>query len=148
MTEKQVLLCFDYGEKRIGVAVGQTLTGTATPLETVPVKNNKPDWERIAELIKQWSPDALVVGDPLHMDGSRQDMTEAADRFSRQLAGRYKLDVHRADERLTSHEAKQRLKDTRNLDPVAAQIMLESWLAAYQSRNDTIGTQDPAAEAE
>jgi len=135
MIRHRTLICFDYGKKRIGVAVGQTLTATATALETVSAKKNKPDWERISALIGQWSPDALLVGDPLQMDGGRQEMTEAADKFCRQLRGRYKLAIYRVDERFTSCEARQRLQTTRELDPVAAQIMLESWLAAGAGKN-------------
>jgi len=82
------------------------------------------------------------------MDGSRQEMTTAADKFCRQLTGRYKLQIHRVDERLTSYAARQRLKDTRKLDPVAAQIMLEAWLAAGADHRATIATQEPAAEAQ
>ena len=125
------LICFDYGEKRIGVAVGQTITATATPLETIHVRNNQPDWNRISGLIEQWHPAALVVGQPLNMDGTRQLLTDLAERFARQLEGRYHLPVHLADERLSTYEAKDRLQDVHNLDPVAAQVILESWLQEY-----------------
>lgn len=123
------LICFDYGEKRIGVAVGQTVTATATPLETIAVKKGRPDWHRISLLIRQWQPQALNIGIPVDMDGSRQRVTLLAEKFARQLAGRYKLPVNHADERLSSFEARRRLQDIRNLDPVAAQIILESWFA-------------------
>jgi putative Holliday junction resolvase len=123
------LICFDYGEKRIGVAVGQDVTETATPLETIPVRRGRPDWQRIEALIREWQPGALVVGDPVTMDGARQRATEAADRFARQLSGRFRLPVHRADERMSSLEARSRLGRTRDLDAVAAQVILESWLA-------------------
>ena len=124
----ETFICFDYGEKRIGVAVGQTLTDTATPLDTIEVKNRNPDWRKISELLKRWQPHALIVGSPLNMDDSRQEIAELADKFARQLEGRYELQVHRADERLTTYEAKTRLKKQEDLDPVAAQIILESWL--------------------
>jgi len=127
----KTLICFDYGEKRLGVAVGQTLTATATPLETIPVHNKKPDWNRISKIIQQWRPAALVVGLPLNMDGTRQKLTDLADGFARQLEARYRLPVHMADERLSTYEAKNRLQDLRNLDPVAAQVILESWLLEY-----------------
>ncbi len=134
MTNK-TLLCFDLGEKRIGTAVGQTVTGTATPLETISVKNNKPDWNRISQLIEQWQPDKLVVGYPLQMDDARQPMTERSERFVRQLDGRYHLPVEIIDERLSSYEARQRIKSTRNVDPVAAQVILETWLENYGQDN-------------
>lgn len=127
------LLAFDYGLKRIGVAVGQTVTGTANALQTVTVKNHQPDWPAIERLIETWSPDALVVGLPLNMDGTEQEMTGHARKFSRKLHGRFKLPVHLADERLTTREANWRQSGKgadENLDPVAAQVILEGWLAA------------------
>jgi len=149
VTGTLTLLGFDYGEVRIGVAVGQTLTGTATPLETVTVSNGKPDWTRIDQIIAEWQPHALVVGDPLHMDGTSQPMTEAADAFAAALARRYKLPVYRADERLSSWEAKARLKDTRNLDPIAAQAILETWLSEHANEviNDTIPSAPSGTES-
>ncbi len=136
-TRPRTLLAFDFGLKRIGVAVGQTQTGSANPLETVAVKRERPDWEAIAKLIKTWTPDALVVGLPLNMDGSEQEMTHRAERFGRQLNGRFGLSVHLVDERLTTHEAKTRLQlDGRvdqDADPVAAQIILEDWLSLHNA---------------
>ena len=127
----QSLICFDYGKKRIGVAIGQRLTGTATPLETVAVRNGRPDWKRIESLILEWRPAALVVGHPLNMDGTSQTMTAAADRFARKLSGRFGLPVHRSDERLSSFEAGERTGRRHDLDAVAAQVILESWLAEH-----------------
>lgn len=124
------LLCFDYGDKRIGVAVGQNLTATATALETIVSRRGRPDWRRIAILIRDWEPHALIVGNPLNMDGSRQPVTDAADRFARQLAGRFGLPVYRADERLSTFEATQRTGMDSGVDAVAAQVILETWLAA------------------
>jgi putative Holliday junction resolvase len=130
--ETLTLIGFDYGKKRIGVAVGQTLTGTATPLETILVTRGEPDWDRISKLIREWQPAALVVGLPLNMDGTSQSMTRDSNRFVRELSERFNYPVYRADERLSSYEAKSRLKDTRNLDPVAAQAILETWLSEHQ----------------
>lgn len=131
MTET-VLLGFDYGTKRIGVAVGQTLTGSARPLTIVRARDGKPDWEAISRLIAEWQPTALVVGLPVHMDGTEHERTARARRFGNQLAGRYNLPVHRVDERLTSYEAEQELraqgKGGEALDAVAAQLILQSWL--------------------
>jgi putative Holliday junction resolvase len=133
VTEALTLIGFDYGNKRIGVAVGQTVTGTATPLETIACVDGKPDWSRISRLIEQWHPQALVVGDPLNMDGTDQEVSINADKFSDELTRRFPLPVYRTDERLSSYEAKQRLKSTRDLDPVAAQAILETWLAEYSA---------------
>ena len=132
MTEKTVL-GFDYGTKRIGVAVGQTLTRSATPIDIVEFKQNKPDWKHITRLIQQWDPNALVVGVPLCMDDQKQAMTAASERFSRQLQGRYQLPVFTIDERLTSWEAKNRLKSSRDIDAVAAQVILETWFSQQEN---------------
>ena len=128
MPQPATLLCFDFGTKRIGVAVGQTLTDTATPIEVIPVRNNRPDWDRIGALIRQWQPQALIVGNPLNIDGSRQQLTACADKFAGQLQGRFQLPVLRADERLTTVEARFRQKDKQYIDHVAAQVILEGWL--------------------
>ena len=124
----QTLLCFDYGLKRIGVAVGQTITKTATALDTIEVKANKPDWSTIQNLIDEWQPDRLIVGHPLTLEGEQQSMSEAAERFSRQLEGRFNLPVDMMQEQLSSFEARRELKSTRDLDPVAARLILETWL--------------------
>ncbi|MEX2523381.1 MAG: Holliday junction resolvase RuvX [Gammaproteobacteria bacterium] len=150
MSRTRTLLGFDYGSKRIGIAVGQALTGTATPLTTVAVRNGKPDWPRIDEIMREWEPAALVVGDPLNMDDTPQTLTEQATAFAGKLADRYHLPVHRADERLSSWEAKGRLKDTYNLDPVAAQTILETWLSeqgAHAANSATIPAGSDEAES-
>ena len=133
------LLGFDFGLQRIGVAVGQELTGTATALATERSRNGNPDWDMVEELISTWRPDALVVGLPLHADGSESGFTRRVKRFIRQLEDRYKLPVHTMDERLSSHAAAQRGGDgkheleSRGIDAVAAKEILQSWL---QSKND------------
>ena len=136
----RTLLAFDFGLRRIGVAVGQTQTRSANPIETVAVKREHPDWQAIAKLIGIWTPDALVVGMPLNMDGSEQDMTLRARRFGRQLKGRFGLPVHLVDERLTTREAKNRLhregRAGEVADPVAAQVILEDWLSGQSSSGD------------
>jgi putative Holliday junction resolvase len=128
------LIGFDYGRKRIGVAVGQALTATATALTTLHARDGKPDWAAIGRLLDEWKPGALVVGIPYHMDGTEQDMTRAAERFCRQLEGRYGLPVHRAEERLSSWvvEAGQRsAADRQAVDPLAAQVILQDWLQQH-----------------
>ncbi len=127
--EINTLLCFDFGTKRIGVAVGQSITQTATPLQTVKNKNKRPDWDHIKHLIDEWQPDALIVGVPLNMMGEMQEMTVASEKFMRQLHGRFHLPVYDVDERLSSFEAAQRTGKTTDLDPVAAQAILETWFA-------------------
>ena len=127
------LLGFDFGTQRIGIAVGQGVTGTATALCTVTSRNGKPDWEAISALVDEWRPGALVVGLPLHADGSDSDMTGAARKFARQLEARYRLPVHTMDERLSSHAAKQLQQGDKHgakagIDAVAAMIILQNWL--------------------
>nr|VFJ71714.1 MAG: putative holliday junction resolvase [Candidatus Kentron sp. FW] len=126
------LLGFDPGGRRIGVAVGQTLTNTANPLGTIAVKHNVPDWNAIDHMINTWEPDGLVVGLPLNMDGTEQAMTLVARRFRSQLTHRYQLPVYVADERLSTREARDRLACEGKLheedDSIAAQIILETWL--------------------
>ena len=125
----QTLLCFDCGIKRIGTAVGQTITSTATALEIIKTINNKPDWNSISRLIDEWGPDLLIVGKPYQLDGSRQEMTDHAERFSRQLEGRYQIKVEMIEEQLSSYEARRELKSTYDLDAVAARLILETWLS-------------------
>lgn len=122
------LLGFDFGEKNIGVASGQMITGTAQPLTVLRSRAGKPDWPAIETLIRTWQPDALVVGIPLHMDGSRQSMSDAAEKFCRQLEGRFGLVVYHADERLSSTEAVVNAANSESIDAEAARIILESWM--------------------
>ncbi|RKZ43496.1 MAG: Holliday junction resolvase RuvX, partial [Gammaproteobacteria bacterium] len=99
---------FDYGTKRIGIAVGQTLTRTARPLAIVLVKNRQPDWKLISTLIQEWQPDTLIVGLPKYADGSDNAITDIVRRFSRQLQGRYQLSVQTIDETLSSVAAAEK----------------------------------------
>jgi len=127
----QTLLGFDFGTQRIGTAVGQSITGTATALCTINCRHGKPDWNRISELIEHWQPDALVVGLPLHDDGSDSNISKAAKRFAQQLQDRYQLPVYPMDERLSSHAAKQHMRQStikQEIDAVAAMIILQNWL--------------------
>ena len=132
------LLAFDFGHRRIGVAVGQTLTGTASALAVVSF-TSKPDWQAIQVIIGEWKPVAIVVGLPLAADGSESEMSKSARRFGRQLEGRYGIPVIYEDERLTSFSAEQRFVESRGQgdmrrkhaalkDAMAAQLILESWL--------------------
>jgi putative Holliday junction resolvase len=129
-----VLLGFDYGTRRIGVAVGETVTGRARPLGLVPVHRNRPDWTVVTRLIDEWRPGRLVVGLPLTLDGEEQPASDGARRFGRQLEGRYRLPVELVDERLTTRAAREELAGAGRwrdpADPVAAQLILEGWLNA------------------
>jgi putative Holliday junction resolvase len=137
----QTLLGFDFGSRRIGVAVGQRITGTASALTTLAARDGQPDWNQISKLLETWQPQALVVGQPLQLDGSRSDITAAAERFARRLEGRFRLPVYLCDERLSSHAA-EHWSDTRNahrggLDAAAAQIILQDWLDSHGENHGT-----------
>ena len=138
----RVLLGFDFGRTRIGVAAGAALTGTAQPLRVLPARRQRPDWDAIDRLLAEWRPDLLVVGVPRHADGGANAMTTAALRFSRQLHGRFRLPVATIDERLSSWEAEQRSFEPAPgrrrragaaLDDRAAAIILESWFNQQRS---------------
>lgn len=136
----RVLLGFDFGTKRIGVAVGQTVTQSARPLETLKAQQGVPQWSQIDKLIKVWQPDALVVGIPLNMDGTEQPLTLLAQHFLNALKERYQLPVYGIDERLSTVDARERIFEqggykalkSGQIDSVAAQLILQNWLLQYQ----------------
>lgn len=135
----QTLLGFDFGTRRIGVAVGQRVTGTSRALTTLTAREGQPDWAQVEQLIATWRPDALVVGLPLALDGSRSEVTAAAERFARRLHGRFRLPVHMQDERLSSYAAEQLTEGSRRdrLDATAARIILQDWLDAQGEAHAT-----------
>jgi putative Holliday junction resolvase len=144
---------FDFGKTRIGVAIGQELTATATPLMVISVKNHRPNWQTIDELMQQWQPDLLVLGLPYHADGSSNAVTEAALGFGHELQHRYRLKVETIDEHLSSREAKQRTSHALErsarkhryrhridpVDPVAAALILESWFNQQKTASPKTG---------
>ncbi|GAB4275470.1 MAG: Holliday junction resolvase RuvX [Methylomicrobium sp.] len=130
-------LGFDFGNKKIGVAVGQTTTGTATALTTLRSPNQSPDWGAIGRLIDEWQPSGFVVGISRQHDGTDNPITPRMLKFCRQLEGRYHLPVYQHDEALSTFEAKQLLFDEVRVragklwevqDRLAAQLILQSWL--------------------
>lgn len=136
MSAPRLVLGFDFGTRQIGVAVGQAITAQARELCVLKAQDGTPDWNRVEALLREWRPDALVVGLPLNMDGTPSEMSARAERFARRLEGRFNLPVHTHDERLTTYEAKgQRLRQgqrdgyrERPVDALAAALLLESWL--------------------
>ncbi len=135
------VLAFDFGLARIGVAVGQPITGTATPLSTLKAKEGIPDWQVIETLIKEWQPKLLLVGEPFNMDASDQLITVKARKFANRLHGRYGLPYEMFDERLSSTAAREeifefggyrKLKKTQ-IDSIAAALILESWFATQHT---------------
>lgn len=135
VADSQVLLGFDFGMKRIGVAVGQSLTKTATALTVLSARDGIPNWDEIAELIQGWQADALVVGIPYLLDGNEQAMTKAARKFAYRLQARFRLPVYEAEERFTSIDARdqllaeKKLKSGGAVDHYAAQLILETWFS-------------------
>jgi putative Holliday junction resolvase len=133
----RAVLGFDFGTTRIGVAVGQSITGTAQPLDPLKAKEGIPNWDEITRIVEEWKPDAFVVGLPLDMDGSENEMCQRARKFAKRLHGRFNLPYHMMDERLSSYEAKGKViarGGNRNfkensVDGLAAQMILETWFA-------------------
>jgi putative holliday junction resolvase len=142
-TSTDTYLSFDFGYKKIGVAVGQTITTTASPLQTIRSINQNPNWEIISKLIQEWRPAGLIVGISKQADGSDNPITPRMLKFCRQLEGRYQLPVYQQDEALSTFEAKQMLFDEVRVnasklweiqDQLAAQLILQSWLNNYKKR--------------
>lgn len=142
------VLAFDFGEKRIGVAVGETQLSQAHPLTVIHAAGNDQRFAAIGKLIAEWQPSGLVVGLPTHADGTPHAMTERCRRFAERLQSRYQLPVALADERLTSLDAEARLRETGRsaraakplLDAVAAQLILQTWF-------DTLHAPSPLSPA-
>ncbi|MCX4189789.1 Holliday junction resolvase RuvX [Methylophaga sp. OBS3] len=136
MTTVSTVMGFDFGMKNIGVAVGQKLTGTASALVALKARDGIPDWQLIENLIQQWQPQQLVVGLPLNMDGTEQQMTASARKFGNRLNNRFNIPVAWQDERLTTFEAvssmglKNKFQSAKrsDVDRMSAQIILQSWL--------------------
>ena len=134
------IIAFDFGLSRIGVAVGQAITKTASPLETLQANDGKPDWNKVEALLKQWQPKKVIVGEPFNMDGTDQEITKRARKFANQIHGRFGLPVEMADERLTSAAAREEMfesggyKKLKNsqIDSIAAALILESWFVGKE----------------
>jgi putative holliday junction resolvase len=134
-------MALDYGLRRLGVANGDTLTRTARPLATVPVADRGPEWPVLDRLVAEWAPARFVVGIPYNAEGRDGPLTARIRGFADELGHRYGKPVELLDEHLTSREAEDRLRQRRSsgqrqrrvrhedIDPVAAAVLLEQWLA-------------------
>lgn len=134
------IIAFDFGLKRTGVAVGNTLTGSASPECTLQSKNEQPDWNGISRLFKDWKPERVVVGLPMALEDEKENpIKKRVERFCNQINGRYDLPVDQENEQYTSLEAAERLKELRqsgrkqkvtkeDVDKIAATIILENWM--------------------
>ena len=133
------ILAFDFGTQHIGVAVGQTITKTSSPLIVINVaREGKEIWNTISTLIDEWKPDQLLVGKPLNMDGTTSDMMKKVDPFFQKLQKISNIPCELVDERLTSFEAKQLMqKDSKDdrIDDLAAKIFLDNWIEHYVNSN-------------
>lgn len=138
----RTVMAFDFGLSRIGVATGNCLLGTTTPLPVVRAKDGVPQWHLLQELVDEWKPDLLVVGDPLNMDGSPSELGVRAEKFARRLHGRLGIEVVLVDERLSSFEAKATSREQGHrgdfrrqpVDSLAAELILKTWLAENTGR--------------
>lgn len=143
------VMAFDFGRRRIGVAVGQALTCSASPVATPRCHNGTPDWLALDRLIDEWRPDCLVVGLPLRHDDSDSPQTQAARTFAAELGERYARPVHLQDERLSSNEARAQIRAGRrsgalkrrgrkeDVDRLAAAVILRSWFEEKDYHGDT-----------
>ena len=138
---QRTVIGFDFGKKYIGVAVGQEITGSASPLGSIKANDGIPNWDDLARYLKEWQPDLIVVGLPLNMDGSEQQLTKDAKKFGNRISGRFGLQVEFQDERLTTADAKEQLfsrggyknlkKD--HIDAESARLIIESFFEqSYQ----------------
>jgi len=142
MPDKDIntVIGFDFGTHWTGIAVGQTITAQARPLQAIKSKNTRPNWQAIEKILNDWLPEKLIVGLPTDFDGKPQEMTEPIKKFSRQLYGRFHIDVELVDERLTTREAYQiaidsgEFKSKPEIDSIAAVLITESWLRDYADK--------------
>lgn len=133
---KGLVIGFDFGMRRIGVAIGHCSTKHTHPLPTLAAKQGEPHWETLKKTLKTWMPEALIVGLPTHIDGSEQYTTEAARRFAQQLHQLFQLPVYLVDERLSTVAARAQLFEQggykkikqAEVDSFAACVILEQWL--------------------
>jgi len=140
IVQSGTVLAFDFGERRIGVAVGEHLISSANPLTTIDSESNDVRFAAITDLVTEWQPKLLVVGLPLSLDGSETEVTKLCRKFARRLNGRFNLPVILIDERYSSAEASQLLNETgikgraqkAMLDQVAAQTILRSYFDSLQ----------------
>lgn len=138
----RTVMAFDFGLRQIGVATGNCLLGTTAPLPILKAKDGIPQWQALENLVHEWRPDLLVVGDPLNMDGSASELSALAAKFARRLHGRLGLQVAMVDERLSSFEAKYESRERGHrgdfkrqpVDSLAAELILRTWLSENLER--------------
>ena len=124
------ILAFDFGEKKIGVAVGQTSTNTSSPLQVIFNNHGKVNWDDINVLLNEWNPELILIGKPLNMDGTDSEIMKKVDKFFQKLKSTYEAEYQYVDERLTTFEAREILKENEKdfVDANAAKILIDQWL--------------------
>mgnify|MGYP005728987449 FL=1 len=123
-----VIIAIDFGEKKIGLAVGNTETMTSSPISIFKKTKTGFNWAELTNQILEWEPSKIIIGKPLNMDGTRSDIMEKVESFGKKLESLVDIDIEFYDERLTSFEARQLDEDSEMIDDVAAKIILDSWL--------------------
>ncbi|MAQ98888.1 MAG: Holliday junction resolvase RuvX [Gammaproteobacteria bacterium] len=123
------IVAFDFGTKKIGVAVGQTSTYTSSPLQVISSKDNKVKWNEIMILLNEWKPELVIVGKPLNMDGTDSEIMKEVEKFYQKLKSIYDAKFEYIDERLTTFEARQILEEKKfeTVDANAAKILIDNW---------------------
>ncbi|WP_355660549.1 Holliday junction resolvase RuvX [Halomonas salifodinae] len=137
---ERLILAFDFGTRRIGVAVGNELIHSARELEPLPARDGIPDWAQVTRLVEEWRPDLFVVGLPINMDGSESEMSTRARKFGKRLYGRYGKPCELVDERGSTREAKAIAREQghrgnyreEGIDGLAAVLILEGWFAGRE----------------
>ena len=139
LSEPRIVMAFDFGIKHIGIAIGQEITKTASTFYSIKALEGQPDWNELDDIIHEWKPDLIVVGDPFNIDGSRSKIQDMSDRFSDALYKRYQIQLEKTDERLSSREANERLqnldigtKSSSNKHSISAQVILEDWFRSKE----------------
>ena len=134
-SEAGVIVAFDFGLKHIGMAIGQEITNTAQTFYSLKAESGEPNWDELDIIVRDWQPKLFVVGNPINMDGSDSDIKEKSDKFSNLIRQRYNIPVELMDERLSTREARERMKSdsvhfveaSADTHQISAQIILESW---------------------
>ena len=122
------IVAFDYGEKKIGVAVGQTETNTSSPLQIIFNDNDQVNWNEISVLLDEWKPELIIIGKPLNMDGTDSEIMKEVERFYQKLKNIYDAKFEYVDERLTTFEARQIFDEKKvEVDANAAKILIDNW---------------------
>ena len=121
------ILAIDFGLKKVGLAIGNTLTKTSMPISTIFYKSKQELFNLLEKHVTEWKPEFIIIGNPLNMDQTESEMSKLAEKFSNQFSKKFNLAVELVDERLSSFEAKEFTKDD-NLDAMAAKLILDSWM--------------------